>query len=568
MADLDIRSVVDAYYVLSPRGLSARTMNVGAILSNSTVISTDTRVVVVNSAKALLDLGYTTDSLEYKAAQVYFGASSRPAKLAVIRVVLDNLSGYPTLMTWTGTLSSGNTITVNNESRTFQGSTATTVTYTGALGGGNILTVGETVYNIVNDSTGEPGQYTLAELVDALANSYYGEFQVLGINSVSLIFRNTSTGPLEPLYDINVSQGTGAPINAPVTTLGVDSNADDIVTWLKTTFNAGAATTLSASGTGTFIFANSQEGHLDPEKTLVVSDGVSSVGEINIVYGASDVFAEPIATALADARSKNAEWYSFTHLTNRSYQDLKDMADFTESAQLPSLAFLWSADPDILSEEENTFQALHEASYRRANATWHEDYTAAVGAMGYAMGQMRKTANSSFTLALKSFAGVSPSNLTESQVTKIEGYNANVYINRAGYSMYEKGTQLSGDYSDEIIQLDNLVSEVSTSVTNLLRARPKIAQTEKGMTTVKDVVGNILATYVTQGFIAPGIWNGPTVLALEPGQFLPNGFLVLSEPIATQPIADREARKAPPIYAAIKLAGAIQSVVIEVDVDR
>ena len=567
MAELDLRSVVDAYYVLSPMGLTARTMNVGAILSNSTVISTEERVKVVNNTKEVLELGFTTDSLEYKAAQTYFGASSNPHKLAIIRVVLDDLSGYPTSINWSGSMNDGDVIKVDGATNTFQAGTATTISYTGSLGAGNVVTVNENTYNIVATTTGNDGEYTISELVAALSNDYYGEFLDLSENSVSLIFRNTSAGPEGPSVTLVVSQGTGSAVSSTVVTDGTNSNAGDLVTWLVG-LGAAASTTISQSGVGSITFVNQEEGKLEPQVSVEVTRGDTPIGAITVTYGAGDVFAEPIATALEDARSKNAEWYSFTHLTNRSYQDLKDMADFAEAANPATLAFVWSADPEIISENENTFQALGDAKYRHTNGTWHPDYAAAVGIMGYAMGQMRKTANSSFTLCRKSIPGAIPANLSSSAVTKIEGYKANVYVNRGGYNMYEQGTQFSGDYTDEIIQLDSLVAEVSTAAANLLTSRPKIAQTETGMSALKDVVGNVLSTYVTQGFIAPGTWEGPSILDLEPGQFLSNGFIVLSEPIASQTMADRQARKAPPIYAIVKLAGAIHSCIIEVDVDR
>lgn len=569
MAELDLRPVVDAYYVLSPMGLTARTMNVGAILSNSTLIDTKTRVVTVTNVQGLIDLGFSTDSLEYKAAQVYFGASSRPSKLAIIRVIMDNLSGYPTELKWSGQLSTGDVIKVDTESQTFQLATATTVSYIGTLTAGNTVTVDETVYTIVDEASETPNEFTVQGLVGELSSEYQGEFQELSPGQVSLIFRNTSAGANPPDHTITVAAGTGSAVEATVTAEGLAGNSTTIVSWLSTTMGADpATTTITPDGNGTIIFKNKENGKLEPERSLEVTNTDGNVGQITVKYGEPDALLEPIGTSLADARAKNSEWYSFTHLTNRGYEDLKAMADFAESANPVSFAFIWSADPEILTEEENTFATMYEAKYRHTAGIWHQDYTAAVGAMGYAMGQMKKTANSSFTLAMKTFPTVLTADLTASEVTKLEGYKANVYINRGGYNMYELGTQFSGDYSDEIIQLDNLVSEVSTSVANLITSRPKIPQTEAGMTTIKDVISSVLSTYVTQGLIAPGTWNGPSILDLQPGQFLSNGYLVLSEPIASQTTADRNARKAPPIYAIVKLAGAIHSVIIEVNVDR
>lgn len=569
MAELDLRPVVDAYYVLSPMGLTARTMNVGAILSNSTLIDTKTRVVTVTNVQGLIDLGFTTDSLEYKAAQVYFGASSRPSKLAIIRVIMDNLSGFPTELKWSGQLSTDGVVKVDTESKTFQVATATTVSYIGELSAGNTVTVDETTYTIVNEASETLNEFTVQGLADELSNKYYGEFQELSPGEVSFIFRNTSAGANPPDHTVTVAAGTGSPVESTVTAEGIAGNSTEVVTWLTATMGADSAnTTITPDGNGTIVFKNKDNGKLEPERSLKVTNTEGNVGQITVKYGEPDALLEPIGTSLADARAKNAEWYSFTHLTNRGYEDLKAMADFAESADPVSFAFIWSADPEILTEDENTFATMYEAKYRHTAGIWHQDYTAAVGAMGYAMGQMKKTANSSFTLAMKTFPTVLTADLTASEVTKLEGYKANVYINRGGYNMYELGTQFSGDYSDEIIQLDNLVSEVSTSVANLITSRPKIPQTEAGMTTIKDVISSVLGTYVTQGLIAPGTWNGSSILELQPGQFLSNGYLVLSEPIASQTTADRNARKAPPIYAIVKLAGAIHSVIIEVNVDR
>ena len=70
------------------------------------------------------------------------------------------------------------------------------------------------------------------------------------------------------------------------------------------------------------------------------------------------------------------------------------------------------------------------------------------------------------------------------------------------------------------------------------------------------------------GFLASGVWNGNDVLELTAGDTLPNGYLIQSEPIDKQSQSDRDNRIAPPIYIALKLAGAIHSVVVQVDVNR
>lgn len=365
MAELDLRPVVDAYYVLSPMGLTARTMNVGAILSNSTLIDTKTRVVTVTNVQGLIDLGFTTDSLEYKAAQIYFGASSRPSKLAIIRVIMDNLSGFPTELKWSGQLSTDDVVKVDTESKTFQVATATTVSYIGELSAGNTVTVDETTYTIVNEASETLNEFTVQGLADELSNKYYGEFQELSPGEVSFIFRNTSAGANPPDHTVTVAAGTGSPVESTVTAEGIAGNSTEVVTWLTATMGADSAnTTITPDGNGTIVFKNKDNGKLEPERSLEVTNTEGNVGQITVKYGEPDALLEPIGTSLADARAKNAEWYSFTHLTNRGYEDLKAMADFAESANPVSFAFIWSADPEILTEDENTFATMYEAKYR------------------------------------------------------------------------------------------------------------------------------------------------------------------------------------------------------------
>jgi hypothetical protein len=72
----------------------------------------------------------------------------------------------------------------------------------------------------------------------------------------------------------------------------------------------------------------------------------------------------------------------------------------------------------------------------------------------------------------------------------------------------------------------------------------------------------------TIGFIAPsGKYSGIySVLDLDPGDYLPRGYLVQAEAVADMSDADRSSRKAPPIYVTILEAGAVHSVTIAVNV--
>ena len=195
--------------------------------------------------------------------------------------------------------------------------------------------------------------------------------------------------------------------------------------------------------------------------------------------------------------------------------------------------------------------------------------------MGYAMGQNRSTSNSAFTLAYKKLVGVTTDDLTETQVqyvcgdSETEGVNGNVYVNRAdSYDILQEGCMADGTYFDEILNLDMLKNEITLSVMDLLTSQPKIPNTDAGVVSIINVINVACNKFVKTGFIAPGVWNGGEVLNLTNGTTLDAGYIVMAEAVADQSQADRDARKAPPIYVCIKTAGAIHYVTIAVNVNR
>ncbi|MDR1599463.1 MAG: DUF3383 domain-containing protein [Oscillospiraceae bacterium] len=69
-------------------------------------------------------------------------------------------------------------------------------------------------------------------------------------------------------------------------------------------------------------------------------------------------------------------------------------------------------------------------------------------------------------------------------------------------------------------------------------------------------------------FLAPGVWQQETFQSVSQGDALSKGYKVLSDSIDSQTTAERASRAAPAIYVLVKLAGAIEFVIIKVVVDR
>lgn len=290
-----------------------------------------------------------------------------------------------------------------------------------------------------------------------------------------------------------------------------------------------------------------------------------------VAIGFWDSATETLAEAIAACRAFDLEWWGCVPLGKTvtsgkfvpaSSDELMEAALTIESSAPNSVMICASSDLDFLGE-------LKAKSYRRTMDIFTEDTNKAVAITGYAMGANTGLADSAYTLKFKKLVGVMADSLREAQVSDAEAVNANVYINRgATYDMFEQGTMADGTWFDEMINLDMLSNYIQLSVMDILSKTTKIPQTEAGVATIINAFLPDLDKAVDIGFLAPGIWTAPGFMDLEQGDAIEKGYLVMSEAIDEQSVADRDARICPPIYVALKLAGAIHSVVIQLNVNR
>lgn len=290
-----------------------------------------------------------------------------------------------------------------------------------------------------------------------------------------------------------------------------------------------------------------------------------------VAIGFWDSSKETLAEAIAACRAFNLEWWGCVPLGKKgetgkvvsaTADDLKAAALTVESATPDTVMVCALANLTFLGE-------LKAKSYRRTLGIFSDDVNKAVAITGYAMGANTGLANSAFTLKFKKLVGVVADPLTESQVSDAEAVNANVYVNRgATYDMFEQGTMADGTWFDEMLNLDMLSNYIQLSVMDILSKTAKIPQTEAGVATIINAFLPDLDNAVKIGFLAPGIWTASGFMDIEQGDAIEKGYQVMSESIDSQTSADRDARVCPPIYVALKLAGAIHSVVIQLNVNR
>lgn len=291
-------------------------------------------------------------------------------------------------------------------------------------------------------------------------------------------------------------------------------------------------------------------------------------------YVANGVVAE---TALGCVQIMDAlfgrTWYAATIPEDNNNQDHLDVGAYIEAANNKHLYGVSTSDQNVLSALSTTDigYLLSAAKLRRTLYQYNSAGLAAICSyLGRALTVNYGGQNTVITMMFKQEPGITAEGLTPTQVDALEAKNGNVF---AAYendtAIVEPGKQASGDFTDEITGTDWFAVDIQTEVYNLLlQSRTKIPQTDAGAHLIVTAVEGRCSQAVLNGLLAPGIWNSGGFGTLEQGDYMPKGFYVWAQPVALQSTADRNARKAPPIQVAAKLAGAIHTVDIAISVNR
>ena len=306
--------------------------------------------------------------------------------------------------------------------------------------------------------------------------------------------------------------------------------------------------------------------YIAEEQSYLLSE--SEVTGSQLIIADTTTRNETIIEYLTACRKANNEWYCVSVCAQITDEEIIEAAQYCESCK-PSAIFCYtSSDVNALTTNPNIFKSLKDLKIRRAFGQYSSQHSDAVCAIiGWAMGIITK--NISFTLAYKAESGVPvETEVSTSGFTQLNANNGNIYDERGSYHIFEQGKMADGSYFDEIIQLDKYQLLMQTAVMDVLTTNPKIPQTEDGMAIIISTLNKICNEMFNSGFIAGGVWRGKKILNLETGDTIPNGYLVQAESIDSQSQEDREARKAPPIYVSLKLAGALHYITIIIDVNR
>jgi hypothetical protein len=177
--------------------------------------------------------------------------------------------------------------------------------------------------------------------------------------------------------------------------------------------------------------------------------------------------------------------------------------------------------------------------------------------------------NTTITMKFKVQPGIIPELLSATSASTLASKRINVYAQyNNGTSIIEEGVMSGRAYFDEMHGLDWLANRIQTDVYNVLYQSPKIPQTDPGIHVLVATTDGALSQGVTNGLIAPGRWNAPGFGQLGQGDLLSSGWYTFAASVDTQDQAQREARIAPLIQVAVKLAGAVHFSNVLINVNR
>lgn len=363
----------------------------------------------------------------------------------------------------------------------------------------------------------------------------------------------------------------------------------DVITVVQSGASGGqlSVTTISSGGvvTGVSIIVGSQGTGYSAASNLATTGGSGTGLEINIL-----TIGETPLQAITACRLQNPQWYCCQFVGTAADADHLAIAAYIQGASPNSLYFLTSGDAAILANSANNlFAQLQAAKYSRTfpvysttqGGLFPNNAYASAGPMGLAMGLNTGAPGSYFDLMFKTIAGVAYEPLTQTQVNSIcgtvsrssNGLNGNVVVQYANgaYQWIQNATMASGDFFDEIMNLDMLSSDMQTSGVNLLVSVPALPITDGGVSQMANVISGACDRAQSRGFIAPsGVWKGVTIgtgnAALADGDALPKGYYVYAPPVSSMSAAQRAARIMPSMTVALVEAQSGHSLQITVEV--
>jgi hypothetical protein len=108
------------------------------------------------------------------------------------------------------------------------------------------------------------------------------------------------------------------------------------------------------------------------------------------------------------------------------------------------------------------------------------------------------------TWANKELRGVSPANLTDTQIGNLEGDNINHYTTIAGLGAVRTGAVSSGEWIDVVLKTDALLADIQESVWAMLANADAIPFDDQGLEVITSAIDGALRRSEAGGLLLPG----------------------------------------------------------------
>lgn len=380
-------------------------------------------------------------------------------------------------------------------------------------------------------------------------------------------FKISTDGVLRTLTGLNFSaqtnlNGVASTIQTALAALATGSTVVWNAAYNRFEFTSGTTGTsstmsfLTANGTGTDISA--LLAGLNTSSGAYIADGIAAETAL-------------AAASLFDTNYGQG-WYALTIL-GAADSDHLAVAPFIEATTSKHIYGVSTQEAGVYSSVSTTDIAylLDAAGYNRTVTQYSSSTPYSVcSLLGRILTTNYNANNSVITLMYKQEPGIVPEQLNVSQVNALEAKSCNVFVAyNNSTAIIEQGKVASGDFLDTIIGTDWLALNIQTDLYNLLyTSTTKIPQTDAGNNILATAIENRCSQGVANGLLAPGVWQSNGFGALNQNDYLAKGFYVYAPPISTQSAADRAARKSVAFQVAAKLAGAIHTVDVTINVNR
>lgn len=265
-------------------------------------------------------------------------------------------------------------------------------------------------------------------------------------------------------------------------------------------------------------------------------------------------------------------WYALVVLGAANADHLA-IAPYIEASNSKHIYGITTQEPGTIVSASTTDLAylMSQLAYNRTLLQWSlTNPYAVVSLIARAINIDYNGSNTVLTLAFKQQPGVVSEGLNPNQADVLITKRCNAFLAfNNNTSIVLTGAMSSGNFIDVVTGTDWLAVTLQNSLYNLLYSTTtKVPQTDAGTQLMVTTCESVLSQAVTNGLLAPGVWNSTGFGQLKQGDYLAKGFYVFAPRVDSQSQSDRAARRGVPLQVAAKLSGAVHDISVGVTVNQ